>query len=62
MARCFYCCHCGKCGPASGGGGALYPPGYCAFCNVQNAPDAVECEQCGRKLPKAAGVSQSSKR
>ncbi|MGI6032247.1 MAG: hypothetical protein ACOX69_02370 [Coriobacteriales bacterium] len=60
MARCFYCCHCGKCGPGSGGGGALNPPGYCPFCKTQNAPDAEVCSSCGKKLPRAAGVSVSA--
>ncbi len=55
MARCMYCCHCGKCGPASGGGGKLNPPGWCIFCQVQNEPDALTCSTCGRKLPLPAG-------
>lgn len=56
MARCFYCCHCGRCGPGSDGGGKLNPPGYCPFCQTRNPGDATVCTTCGKTLPKPAGV------
>ena len=57
MARCFYCHHCGKCGPGSGGGGKLNPRGYCIFCGTQNDEDATVCASCGKVLPPAPGGS-----
>ena len=60
MAHCFYCCHCGRCGPGSEGGGKLNPPGFCVFCNHQNSADSELCEMCGHKLPMPAGQSLRS--
>ncbi|MBQ3301979.1 MAG: hypothetical protein IJH04_07550 [Eggerthellaceae bacterium] len=58
MAKCFYCCHCGKCGPSS------YdpyknPPGYCPFCGATNDVVASQCAQCGKPLPRPAGATKS---
>lgn len=60
MTRCaFGCIHCGKCGPASAEGMVrTNPPGYCAFCRVQNAADAAICVSCGKPLPRAPGIAQ----
>jgi len=58
MAKCFYCCHCGKCGPSSYSA-FRNPDGYCPFCHHMNDPEATECANCGKPLPKPAGVQGS---
>lgn len=54
MARCFYCCHCGKCGPASYDPHRL-DPGECPVCGARNKVEARVCAACGKTLPRAAG-------
>lgn len=58
MARCFYCCHCGKCGPGSYDPHRL-TPGACPFCNAKNDLDARVCVACGKPLPLAAGAKRT---
>lgn len=55
MPRCFACIHCGKCGPPESDAKSN-PPGYCIFCDRQNAADAKRCSSCGKLLPRPAGL------
>lgn len=56
MARCFYCWHCGNCGPGSYDP-RRFVPGKCPSCGVLNDSGDGVCGGCGKRLPPAAGVS-----
>lgn len=52
---CPTCTFCGRCG-RDVSFAKDRPEGLCIFCNHVNPPEAVRCENCGKKMPLPPGT------